>query len=188
MSKTDPRTQPAHQRFNCLCPGDTLDQFSAFYVAPCRNDRSEAERLNGDAESTCIVQCEPGEAEFYSIYGSVVSDRGCEWLAVHDETTPDEIVRIARQINAETGKPFFWRDERYGCLPSYGARLDFVDIAEALTEEIADEIPDLLRDPDARDDDFDNHSLADIREAFVTYSAYSEAEGRDPYLPVDDAA
>lgn len=168
-------------RFNCLTDDKEIDQFSAFYVAPVRNDASEAE-MQG-LEGTVIVQCEPGEAEGYTIYGSNVTKDGCEWLAVHDEDDVDEIVRIARQINLETGKPFFYRDERYGCVPSDGAYLEFTRIAEALTEEIHDELPDVAAE-DFNDDDFDNHVLAPMREAFVTFSNFSGLNtARDPYQP-----
>lgn len=174
-------------RFNNLSSDDEIEGFSAFYVAPCRNDRSQAE-IDGDPEGTCIVQCEPDEAEFWAIYGSAVSEEGCAWMAVHDADSPDEIVRIARQINAELGRAFFYRDEHHGCIPTFGAQLDFTKIAEELTSEIHEDLPDLDADDFARVDDFDTHPLAPIREAFVTFSGFSGAgNGRDPYQPLEGA-
>ncbi|WP_306150709.1 hypothetical protein [Roseovarius sp. MMSF_3281] len=170
-------------RFNCLTSDAEIETFSAFYVAPVRDDRSSAE-IDSLPAPTEIVQCEPGEAEFYTIYGSAISESGCQWMAVHDAHEPQEIVRIAKQINLETGKPFFYRDERYGCVPSFGADLDFTRIAEALTEEIHDELPDLDASDFGRVDDFDNHTLAPMREAFVEFSDYSGLNtARDPYKP-----
>lgn len=101
---------------------------------------------------------------------------------MHDAHSVTEIVRIARQINAETGKPFFYRDETYGCIPQHGARLDFIEIAEALTEAIHDDLPDLARDDFARVDDFDAHPLAAMREAFVSFTDYAGLNtAADPY-------
>lgn len=167
-------------RFSCLSSDDEIETFSAFYIASCRDDKSDAgtETTN----ETAVVQCEPGEAEFWSIYGSAVSDDGCTWLAVHDAYSVTEIVRIARQINAETGKPFFYRDETYGCIPQHGARLDFIEIAEALTEAIHDDLPDLDADDFARVDAFDAHPLAEMREAFVSFTDYAGLNtAADPY-------
>lgn len=162
-------------RFNCLTNDSEIEQFSAFYVAPVRNDRPEA-----DGE-TDMVQCETGEAEIWTIYGSNVTKDGCEWMAVHDAETAFEIVRIARQINLEQGKPFFFRDTAVGCLPTHGARIDFIDIAEALTEEIHDALPDRPAE-DFREDDFESHPLSEIREAFVMFSNYwGEDAACDPY-------
>ena len=44
-----------------------------------------------------------------------------------------------------------------------GTPLDFCCL---LTEEISDDLPD-IDDPDFRDDDFENHHLAELREAMV---------------------
>lgn len=171
-------------RFNCLTHESDITEFSAFYVAPVRNDPTD----NGGREpETCIVQCDSDEAEFWTIYGASVSDQGCEWLAVHDAQTPAEIVRIARQINAEIGAAFFFRDTKFGCLPTHGARIDFTEIAEALTEQIHDDIPDRAAE-DFRDDDFESHPLAEIREAFVMFSSYwGQDAGCDPYETIEAA-
>lgn len=50
---------------------------------------------------------------------------------------------------------------------------------ERLTEEINEDIPD-GQDPDARDDDFDNHPLADLREAMVEASPEFSGEDASP--------
>ena len=50
---------------------------------------------------------------------------------------------------------------------------------ERLTEEINEDIPD-GQDPDAREDDFDNHPLADLREAMVEASPEFSGEDASP--------
>ena len=176
--------QDRGKRFSCLSDDAEIARFSAFFVAPCRDDRSQ-----GDDEGTEIVQCEAGDAQFWTIYGSDISDNGCTWQAVHDAYSATEIVRIARQINAETGKPFFYRDETHGCLPPHGARLDFCEIAEALIGAIYDDLPELGAGEIIRVDDFDAHPLAEMREAFVTYSDYAGTDAvTSPYHPWEGAA
>ena len=162
-------------KYNCLPAGVTLDQFKQFYIAPNRDDSSDPDL------GTEVVQCEPGEAEFWSIYG--VYQEGYS-MAVHDERDEAELVRIARQINLDhPSKQWFYRDERFG--PTRVC-LDFIEIAEDLTEFIHDDLPDLDADDWARVDDFDEHPLAPLREAFVVYSDYAGLNtARDPSLPVE---
>ena len=183
MAEQSTAQEPAG-RFNCLTFDIDIETFAAFYIAPCRNDASQADNTNGE---TAVVQCGPDEAAFWTIYGSTISSDGCEWLAVHDAYSTTEIVRIARQINAETGKPFFYRDEDHGCIPQNGAKLDFQAIAEDLTHSIHDDLPDLLSDGFAKVDDFDAHPLAAMREAFVMFSDYAGRDtAADPYQPWED--
>ncbi len=182
-----PKDKKPARRFSCLSDDAEIARFSAFYVAPCRDNKSQAQIES--SEGTEIVQCSPEEAEFWTVYGSDISDQGCTWLAVHDAYSAIEIVRIARQINSETGKPFFYRDDTRGCIPQHGGRLDFCEIAEALTEAIHDDLPDLAEDDFARVDDFDAHALAEMREAFVSYSDYAGREtAANPYHPWEGAA
>lgn len=58
-----------------------------------------------------------------------------------------------------------------------------LDFTCLLTEEIADDLPD-LEDEDALDDDFDNHPLSPLREAMV--DACPEFSGEEP--PAADPA
>ena len=171
----------AHERFNNLPVGDTLEKYEWFTIAPVRHDESEQ----------ATVQCEAGWAEFWTIYGwhKDGSDEAACFVAdaVHDEFNPRDIVRIARQIANETGKGFMAGDIHYGYYPRNGegpiAVTDFKEIAEDLTHAIHEANEDEIPDEDQRVDDFDNHPLADLREAFVDYSDYSGSDQLDPYQP-----
>ena len=170
------------QRFNNLCQGDTLDRFGWFEMMPCRNDESEGG----------IVQCEAGMAEFWGIYGRANegTEDQPEYLAtaVHDVLTPLEAVRIARQIALETGKGFVAGDIRFGQFPRRKARVtpvvEFTELAEDLTFAIHEDIEAQIVPEDQRVDDFDNHPLAELREAFVEFSDYSGSDQRDPYQEI----
>jgi len=179
-------SKPAHERFNNLCNGDTLDHFEWFEIMPCRNDESEG----------CTVQCEAGWAEFWTIYGraNVGAGDAPEYLAmaVHDAFDPLAIVQVARQIALETGKGFVAGCADMGQFPRRNGQVtpvtDFTEIAEDLTGAIHDDLDERTEPEDRRPDDFDAHPLAALREAFVEYSDYSRSDQRDPYLPIDDAA
>lgn len=172
--------KPANERFNNLCVGDTLEQFEWFEIMPCRNDQSEG----------CTIQCDAGSAEFWSIYGrrNVGAGDAPEFLAlaVHDETQPITIVRIARQIAEETGKGFVAGCGDKGQYPRRNGRVvpvtDFCEIAEDLTMAIHEDIEADTPEEDRRVDDFDNHPLAELREAFVDFSSYSGSDERNPYV------
>ncbi len=160
-------------RFNCHSEGDTLDKYTGFYIAPCRNDSSHPE--------TETVQCDPGEAEWWSIYGWLSDGPVFVADAIHDERNEIDIVRIAKQIAKETEAPFTYRDEWNGATCEV---MDFSDLADWLTGWIHDDLPDTDAE-EFREDDFDNHALAGMREAFVTYSDHHGLNtARDPYLGV----
>ena len=168
-----------HQRFNTLCIGDTLERFAWFEIMPCRMDESEGG----------IVQCEAGWAEFWAINGR--ANEGTEdkpvylATAVHDAPTAFEAVRIARQIALETGKGFVAGDVQFGQFPRCNGQVtpvaEFTELAEDLTFAIHEDNEARIAPEDQRGDDFDNHPLADLREAFVDYSDYSGSDQRNPY-------
>ena len=175
---------PPEQRFNSLGNDQTLDRFEWFELVACRHDESEGG----------IVQCEAGSAEFWGIYGRSYEGTGDapEYLAtaIHDAVTPLEAVRIARQIAVETGKGFVAGDTEVGYYPKrIGIGIwpvnEFTEIAEDLTMAIHEQLDDTIDDADRRDDDFDNHPLAELREALVEFSDYSGSDQRDPYQPLE---
>ena len=184
MTNTVSQT-PHYQRFNNLCKGDTLERFDWFEIMPCRNDEPEGG----------VVQCEAGRAEFWGIYGC--ANEGAEEsplylaTAVHDAITPLEAVRIARQISLETGKGFVAGDEQIGQFSRRNGKVTpvvaFTEIAEDLTFVIHEDIDALVTSEDQRMDDFDNHPLAELREAFFEYSDYSGSDQRDPYQSIEPA-
>lgn len=138
--------------------GDTtaefLAQFERFELAPVRQ------------EDGCCEVCGPSEAEFFSIYGRNADG---EALVVHDADDAEELARVARAIlRAFPGKAVCWFDTDTGCLP----RPD--EVPALSIEELADYISDVIflaipngDDPDSRDDDFESHPLAEIREALL---------------------
>ena len=52
-------THPPHERFNNLCPADSLERFAYFELVACRVE----------TQDDCVVQCGAAQAEFWSIYG-----------------------------------------------------------------------------------------------------------------------
>jgi len=169
-----------------LCKGDTLERFEWFEIMACRNDEPEG----------CIVLCEAERAEFWGIYGR--ANEGTEddpfflATAVHDAITPLEAVRIARQITLETGKGFVAGDIHFGQFPRRNGKVtpvaEFTGIAEDLTFAIHEDNEAMIAPEDQRVEDFDNHPLADLREAFVAFSDYSGSDQRDPYQNIEQAA
>lgn len=181
---TNTSTQvPHHARFNCLCKGDRLEWFE---LMPCRNEGSESG----------VIQCEAGEAAFWSIYGRAnegsVADPAYLATAIHDAFTPLEAVRIARQIAIETDKGFVVGDIIHGQFPRRDGRVtpvtDFTEIAEDLTFAIHEDNEDKIPAADRRMDDFDSHPPAELREAVVAFSDHSGNDQRDPYQDIDAAA
>ncbi|MDG2259487.1 MAG: hypothetical protein P8L68_13445 [Paracoccaceae bacterium] len=171
---------PAHQRFNNFCEGETLARFTWFEIMPCRMDESDGG----------FVQCEADWAEFWGIYGRSnegTDDRPEENLAtaIHDTPTAYEAVRIARQIALETGKGFVAGDVQFGQYPRRKGQVtpvaEFTELAEDLTLAIHEDNEARIAPEDQRVDDFDDHPLADLREAFVEYSDYSGSDQRNPY-------
>ena len=176
-------TRPPHERFNNLCPTDSLERFDYFELVACRVETRD----------DCVVQCGAAEAEFWAIYGRVSVGTGshtmCQATAVHDADTPMDAVRIARQIAIETGKGFIAGDASLGAFPrrtgvGVSPVTDFAAIADHLTRAIADDL-DLGNDGTPPGGDaLDSHPLAELRNAFV---AVSDFEGTDSFDPYGDA-
>jgi hypothetical protein len=177
---------PHHARFNNLCKGDRLDRFEWFELMPFRNGESE-----GGA-----IQCEAGWAAFWSIYGraneGTEADLAYLATAIHDAFSPLDAVRIARQIAIETGKGIVAGDSHHGQFPRRNGWVmpvvEFTEIAEDLTLAIHQDNENNIAAADQRDDDFDTHPLAELREAFVEFSDYSGSDQRDPYQDIESAA
>lgn len=132
--------------FNGLCKGDALADFEAFCVSPVAHENGE-----------CIAVCDPDRAEFFAIYG--FADH--EWRLVHDCLDDDAGTAII-QICQATGRSIAYRDDLAGTTEGTPARL-----CDYLTTRIHDEIPGHDDPEDFREDDFDNHPLAPLREQLV---------------------
>lgn len=172
--------KPAHERFSGISEGDTLESFEWFEIMPCKTSR----------DGGGVGQCAAEEAEFWTIYGrrNVGAGDAPGYLAtaIHDEVLAVSIVRIARQIVEETGKGFVAGCGVKGQYPRQNGRVvpvtDFREIAEDLTIAIHECNETHIPEKDQRVDDFDNHPLTFLREAFVEFSSYSGNDVRDPYV------
>ncbi|WP_299085817.1 hypothetical protein [uncultured Ruegeria sp.] len=183
---TYPSTKmPAHKRFNNLCEGDTLDRFEWFELVACRTDQNEV----------CVIQCEAGKVEFWSIYGR--SNEGTEEqpeylaTAIHDAWTPLDAVRIARQIAIETGNGFVAGDTVLGHFPTcIGIGIwpvtQFRHIADDIKNAIREDLESTIAPEDLHKDDDDTHPLAVLRDAFFEFSDCPGRNQRDPYAPIKD--
>lgn len=168
---TQANQSKSNGRFNCLTSDDQLHRFDSFYIAP--------NRTVTDGENSETEQCEAGFAEFWSIYGWI-DGSGSE--AVHDEFNASDCVRIAHQILIETGKGFSLSIPEHGHTASF---IRFDTLCEFVTEWIHDDLPD-IGSLDARADDFDNHALAELREALSDHSDYQGiGTALDPYAPTE---
>lgn len=107
---------------------------------------------------------------------SIDGETGQAVQIIHMTRDTEEAVRILAQLNKETGKPVCL-STIYGMLPPNAGGLK--ELAEDLTTEIQVAIEE---DEDERDDAFDHHPLAELRELCVDYSDYAgEGTAKCPY-------
>lgn len=133
--------------FNGFLAGDTPATFIAFCVSPvCTVAKGT------DAEA--IEVCGPELAEGWSIYGETYEGA----RLVHDDNAGD-IGRALVALVATNPAPIYYQDDQDRTLPG---TLD--DLAARLSEKIHDEITGYDDPEDFRDDDFDAHPLANLRE------------------------
>ncbi|WP_299846482.1 hypothetical protein, partial [uncultured Paracoccus sp.] len=132
------------QVFNGLPSDTTIFDFSGFRVSPVRD-------MGGSIEV-----CEPGEHCFWSVYGFHRSVE--EWQIVHD-AEDGEIGEVLAHIVELTGELVEYRDLCHGY-----ANTRLPDLVDLLAERIHDEIPGYDDPADFREDDFDAHPLAELRE------------------------
>lgn len=132
------------QSFNGLPSGTTIFDFTGFRVSPVRD-------MVGSIEV-----CEPGEHGFWSVYGFHRSVE--EWQIVHD-AEDGEIGEVLARIVELTGELVEYRDLCHGY-----ANTRLSDLVDLLAERIHDEIPGYDDPANFREDDFDAHPLAELRE------------------------
>lgn len=132
--------------FNGLCEGDSIFGFSAFAVFSVLVDPNDG-----------VCLCRASAAEFYGIYGYTNE----EWNVVHD-CHADDAGRAIVQLCRQTGKTIRYCDDE-----QYSPDGTPADLCDYLTSRIHDEIPGYDDPKDFREDDFDNHPLADLREQLV---------------------
>ncbi|MFD1796877.1 hypothetical protein FQV27_18450 [Paracoccus aurantiacus] len=136
--------------FNGLSAGDSPASFRRFCVSPVRIER-------GNHYDEAIEVCPPAERAFWSIYG----DSGQGWQLVHD-AQDGEAGRALLALEVATGAPVHYVDCDWR---STGGTV--AGLADRLAERIHDEIPGYDGPEDFRDDDFENHPLAELRELLL---------------------
>jgi len=141
---------------NCMRPKDTFDRFDALELSPCINDPADG-----------VQRCQAGEEDFWSIYGCIKDS--AEVYALHDANSEDDAAEWLCRASRETGLPVQFACEWFGRLCGSGKPFQPIDLAMALTERIHEDLPDRAAE-DFRDDDFENHPLAPIREAMCEAS------------------
>jgi len=142
---------------NCMRPNDTFERFDALELSPCTNDPAHG-----------VQRCEANMQDFWTIYGCVKDS--AEVYALHDAMNEQDAAGWLCRVSRETGLPVQYACERFGRLCGSQSPFTTIDLAMALTDAIHDDIPE-GDDPDTyRDDDFENHPLAPIREAMCDAS------------------
>jgi hypothetical protein len=132
--------------FNGLCDNDELNRFTAFCITPVNIEDGEG-----------VVMSDPDHAEFFSLFGH--DDH--EWRLVHDcmdEDAGQAVVTLCQIL----GRAVIYRDTFFAS--SQGTPADLCDY---LTGRIHDEIPGYDDPEDFREDAFDSHPLAGLREQLV---------------------
>ena len=135
------------QNFNGLPSGTTIFDFTGFRVSPVR-----------DMGGSCEV-CGPGEHDFWSVYGFHRDAE--EWQIVHDDTSGDIGETLARIVDL-TGELVEYRD-----LGHAYANSRLPDLVDLLAERIHDEIPGYDDPAGFREDDFEAHPLAELRDGIL---------------------
>ena len=146
---------------NNLTPGDDLPAmgFTQLMIAPLR-DASDP----GD-DGTQMQICTARDRQFWSIYGILPTG---ESLAVHDATDEAELASTLGQLVATLEVPVVYLATDYSTRPD-----TLIALCERLTEQIHDEIPGHDDAAEFREDDFDTHPLAGLREALCDACAYN---------------
>lgn len=136
---------------NCMTSQWT--HYETLIISPVRNES------DNDNETRWEV-CSAENAQMWTIYG--LDTDGCS-IALHDEADPvDAASALLRLVEALGGASVVYADaDRF--IPEGS----FADLQNRLAEEIHDEIPGYDNIEDFREDDFDNHPLAPLREAIV---------------------
>lgn len=118
------------------------------------------------------------DATHWAIEAKVGTDGDEGEIAVFLTADLETAVRTLAQLHKETRKPIAL-ETVYGMMPEKPKGLQ--DLAEDLTTEIHASI-ECIEEEDQRDDDFENHPLAELRELCVDYSDYSgQGSAKCPY-------
>jgi hypothetical protein len=151
---------------NGIPASETLASFIAsehiveLEIAPVK----DAIKLCSQGSDICV--CSPEDAQFWSIYGR--TKEGFATL-LHDISDQEEPGPIIQWLHDTLKLPVAFFSDR---LRSRGA-MPTLALAEWLTETIHDEIPGVDDAADFRDDDFENHALAPLRESLCLACGYN---------------
>lgn len=140
------------QTFNGLPKGSTIFDFTGFRVSPVHH-------TGGTLTGENIEVCDPGQHVLWSVYG--FHRQAQEWQIVHD-ALPGEIGEVLARIVDLTGELVEYRD-----LSHAYANTRLPDLVDLLAQRIHDEIPGYDHPESFREDDFDAHPLAELRESIA---------------------
>jgi len=137
---------------NCMSATQRI-AYKGLTISPVRN-------MSTSEDETDMTVCSAAEAQIWTIYG-VTEDGTSE--ALHDEEhAADAAKALLSFFEALGNAPIAYVDaDRIIPEDSFSA------LQDRLAEEIHDEIPGYDNIEDFREDDFDNHPLAALREAVV---------------------
>lgn len=137
---------------NCMSYSQRI-AYKALTISPVRN-------MSTSDDETDMTVCSVSEAQIWSIYG-VAEDGTSE--ALHDEEHAEDAAKALLRFSEALGNAPVAYVDADRIIPEG----PFADLQDRLAEEIHDEIPDYDNIEDFREDDFDNHPLAALREAIV---------------------
>lgn len=137
---------------NCMSPSQRIS-YKALVVSPVRN-------MSTNEEETDMTVCIAADAQIWTVYG-VTEDGTSE--ALHDEEHAEDAATALLRFSEALGNlPVI-----FACAEHRVPEGPFAELTDLLAEIIHDEIPGYDDPEDFRDDDFDNHPLAALREAVV---------------------
>lgn len=137
---------------NCMSLTQRI-AYKALVISPVRN-------ISETEDETDMAVCNPTEAQIWTVYG-VTQDGESE--ALHDEADPADAAKALLSFHEALGNAPIAYVDTDRIVPE----CSFDELQDRLTEEIHDEIPGYDNIEDFREDDFDNHPLAPLREAIV---------------------
>lgn len=151
---------------NGLTANDTIQDatkregYVALEVSPVRDSIALC------THQTAFVLCSPEDRKIWSVYG--IDALGFANL-IHDCHDDEKAGPAIQWLHDVTKLPVRFYSDRHRATRD----MTTLEMAEWLTEQIHDEIPGVDDAADFRDDDFENHALAPLRESLCCACGYN---------------